>query len=281
MFKFITIDERNELNAELIKDLLEERITGILIKNFLNKAEVNSALKGIWNTPYQQKTRINDGFFSHPITFAQFTQLKESGKLTLNDYCKIAQELLSTQEKKLGVDIVKKLCDFLNAFNPIEQISPIVNKENGQELVPFTIRELLPGKGELIIHCENLFFKEFPQFFELLKWLDIKENKLSYFITLSEAEIGGELCCFDLNWSNIKTRVDEEQLQDENFQTINIVNNTDVKRYHIKPEAGDLLLFAGGNVWHRVEKVGGFKSRITLGGFIAETTTPGKYYIWS
>jgi len=281
MFKFITIDEKNELNSELIKDLLEERITGILIKNFLNKAEVNSALKGIWNTPYQQKTRINDGFFSHPITFAQFTQLKESGKLTLNDYCKIAQELLSTQEKKLGVDIVKKLCDFLNAFNPIEQISPIVNKENGQELVPFTIRELLPGKGELIIHCENLFFKEFPQFFELLKWLDIKENKLSYFITLSEAEIGGELCCFDLNWSNIKTRVDEEQLQNENFQTINIVNNTDIKRYHIKPAAGDLLLFAGGNVWHRVEKVGGFKSRITLGGFIAETTTPGKYYIWS
>ena len=41
------------------------------------------------------------------------------------------------------------------------------------------------------------------------------------------------------------------------------------------------MLFAGGNVWHRVEKVLGFKSRITLGGFIAETTTPGKYYIWS
>jgi hypothetical protein len=128
MFKFITIDEKNELNSELIKDLLEERITGILIKNFLNKAEVNSALKGIWNTPYQQKTRIIDRFFSHPITLSQFTQLKESGKITLNDKCKIAQELLSTQEKKLGVDIVKKLCDFLNAFNPIEQISPIVNK---------------------------------------------------------------------------------------------------------------------------------------------------------
>lgn len=281
VFKFITIHEKAELNGDLIMDLLEERITGILIKNFLNNKEVNNALAGIWNTPYQQKTRINDGFFSHPITFAQFTQLKEAGQLTLDDYCKIAHELLTTQEKKLGFDVVKKLCNFLNTYSAFNQISPIINKENGQELVPFTIRELLPSKGELIIHCENLFFKEFPQFFDLLKWLDIKDNKLSYFITLSEAETGGELCCFDLNWSNTKTRIDDEQLQNEDFQTINIVNNADVKKYYIKPAAGDLLLFAGGNVWHRVEKVGGFKSRITLGGFIAETTTPGKYYIWS
>ena len=281
MFNFITINEKSELNGDLIKDLLEERITGVLIKNFLNGEEVNNALEGVWNTPYQQKTRINDGFFSHPITFAQFTQLKATGELTIDEYCKIAKNLIESQEKKLGIDIVKRLCEFLNAFDPIQQISPIVNKENGQDLVPFTIRELLPGKGELIIHCENLFFKEFPQFFELLKWLDIQDNKLSYFITLSEAETGGELCCFDLNWSNIKTRVDNEQLQNEDFQTINIINNPDVKRYFIKPMAGDLLLFAGGNVWHRVEKVLGFKSRITLGGFIAETTTPGKYYIWS
>jgi hypothetical protein len=281
MFNFITINEKSELNADLIKDLLEERITGVLIKHFLNGEEVNNALEGVWSTPYQQKTRINDGFFSHPITFAQFTQLKATGELTIDEYCKIAKNLIESQEKKLGIDIVKRLCEFLNAFDPIQQISPIVNKENGQDLVPFTIRELLPGKGELIIHCENLFFKEFPQFFELLKWLDIQDNKLSYFITLSEAETGGELCCFDLNWSNIKTRVDDEQLQNEDFQTINIINNPDVKRYFIKPMAGDLLLFAGGNVWHRVEKVLGFKSRITLGGFIAETTTPGKYYIWS
>lgn len=280
-FNFITINHKEELNANMMADLLEERITGILIKKFLSEAEVSNALEGIWNTPYQLKTRINDGFFSHPITFAQFTQLKEAGKLTLNDYCKIANELLTTQEQKLGFDVVKKLCNFLNTYDPIKQVSPIINKENSQELVPFTIRELLPGKGELIIHCENLFFKEFPQFFNLLKWLDIKDNKLSYFITLSEAEVGGELCCFDLNWSNIKTRVDDEQLQNEHFQNINIVNNPDIKRHFIKPEPGDLLLFAGGNVWHRVEKVGGFKSRITLGGFIAETTTPGKYYIWS
>jgi hypothetical protein len=49
----------------------------------------------------------------------------------------------------------------------------------------------------------------------------------------------------------------------------------------LKPEEGDLLLFAGGNIWHRVLTVQGNKSRITIGGFIAETNMPGRYYIWS
>ena len=208
-------------------------------------------------------------------------KLKQAGKLTLNQYCDIASELLTNQEKTYGINVVKKLTDYLMLHKPFQLVSPILNKQNGQELVPFTIRELLPGKGELIIHCENLFFKEFPLFFELLQDLDIKENKLSYFITLSAAEEGGELCCFDINWSDVKKRVDNELLEDEHEQTINIVNNPNVHRYFVKPEPGDLLLFAGGNVWHRVEKVAGFKSRITLGGFIAETTTLGKYYIWS
>lgn len=280
-FNFITITDINQLNSALMSDLLDEKITGILIKHFLNQTEVEHALEGVWNKPYQEKTRINEGFYSHPITFAQFTQLKQAGKLSLNEYCDIATELLSNQQKRYGLDVVEKLTDFLTRYTPFHQVSPIINKENGKELVPFTIRELLPGKGELIIHCENLFFKEFPLFFELLQDLDIKENKLSYFITLNEAEDGGELCCFDINWSDVKTRLDDEQLEDEHAQTIQIVNNPNIKRYLIKPEAGDLLLFAGGNVWHRVEKVKGFKSRITLGGFVAETTTPGKYYIWS
>lgn len=280
-FSFITITDVNQLNDSLMQDLLNENITGVLIKHFLNKQEVDMALQGVWNKPYQEKTRINDGFYSHPITFAQFTQLKQAGKLTLNQYCDIASELLTNQEKTYGINVVKKLTDYLMLHKPFQLVSPILNKQNGQELVPFTIRELLPGKGELIIHCENLFFKEFPLFFELLQDLDIKENKLSYFITLSAAEEGGELCCFDINWSDVKKRVDNELLEDEHEQTINIVNNPNVHRYFVKPEPGDLLLFAGGNVWHRVEKVAGFKSRITLGGFIAETTTPGKYYIWS
>jgi Rps23 Pro-64 3,4-dihydroxylase Tpa1-like proline 4-hydroxylase len=135
--------------------------------------------------------------------------------------------------------------------------------------------------GELVIHCENLFFEEFPLFLEVLKSLQIKENKLSYFITLQEAEEGGELCCFDLNWKNVKTRIEHSKLIDKYNNTIFINENRIIKREFVKPNAGDLLLFAGGNTWHKVEKVKGNKSRITLGGFIAETTEEGKFYIWA
>jgi hypothetical protein len=280
-FQFITITDLQQINDTLMQDLLQEKITGVLIKEFLNSEEVASALNGVFKQNVAEKTKINEGFYSFPITFAQFTQLQEAGQLTLDQYCAIAQELLQKQADTFGTDIVGKIQDLLQRFSSFQKVSPIINKQTGQPLVPFTIRELLPGKGELIIHCENLFFDEFPRFFELLQQLDIKDNKLSYFITLSEAEQGGELCCFDLNWSRVKKRVADELLEDEYQQSIDIVNDPKVQRMFIKPAAGDLLLFAGGNVWHRVEKVLGNKPRVTLGGFIAETTSPGKYYIWS
>ena len=280
-FKFITITDAGQLTDALMQDLLNEKVTGILIKDFLNEQEVQTALQGIKNQDHHEKTKINEGFYSYPLTFAQFTQLQELGELTLSEYCDIASKLIKSQEQFLGIDLVQKLCDFLLRYPTFGAVSPIIEKQSGKQLVPFTIRELLPGKGELIIHCENLFFNEFPRFFELLQAQDIKDNKLSYFLTLNAAQAGGELCCFDINWSRVKKRLENELLEDEDKQTIDIVNDVNVQRHFIKPEPGDLLLFAGGNVWHRVEKVGGEQSRITLGGFIAETTTPDKYYIWS
>ena len=280
-FVFLTIDQLSALSSAQMQDLLDEKVTGILFKGFLNEAEVALALKGVQNQDSSEKTKINEGFYSFPLTFAQFTQLHAAGQLSLEQYAHIAQKLLQNQVQQFGTDIVGKLQELLLQFTPFQQVTPLLNKENNQALVPFTVRELLPGKGELIIHCENLFFDEFPQFFSLLQQLDIKDNKLSYFITLSAAESGGELCCFDLNWSSVKKRLDDAHLENEQQQSIDIVNDPSVGRIFIKPEPGDLLLFAGGNVWHRVEKVAGQNSRITLGGFIAQSNTPGQYYIWS
>lgn len=280
-FLFLTIDDLQALSSEQMQALLDEKITGVLIKGFLNSAEAAVALEGVQNQKSSEKTQINEGFFSFPITFAQFTQLHEAGQLSIEQYAQIAQNLLDRQVEQFGKDIVGQLQELLLRFAPFEQVSPIIDKQNGHALVPFTVRELLPGKGELIVHCENLFFDEFPQFFRLLQQFDIKENKLSYFITLSAAEEGGELCCFDLNWSTVKKRLNDDLLENEHNQAIHIEQDPHIQRVFIKPAPGDLLLFAGGNVWHRVEKVRGKQSRITLGGFIAQTNTPGKYYIWS
>ncbi|HLP51117.1 MAG TPA: hypothetical protein VK154_09565 [Chitinophagales bacterium] len=264
-----------------MSDLLNEQITGILIQDFLNPTEIASLLNGFRKLPLSEKTVINEGFVSYPLSFAQFTQMKAAGTVTIDGYIEIAQKLKERQTDLFGLNITERLCLFLQMFKEFQHVSPIIHPETAQALVPFNIRELLPGQGELIAHCENLFFEEFPSFFSWLQLMNIKENKLSYFITLQAAEEGGELCCFDLNWNDVKKRENPILLRDELNNAIDLEDKNSVRRTFIKPKAGDLLLFAGGNVWHRVEKIKGTQSRITLGGFVAETTAPGKYYIWS
>lgn len=280
-FTFLTVERLCELPATAMHDLLSEKITGILFKNFLSEQETETLKSGFHDLPVNEKTKVNDGFFSYPLSFAQFTQQKAHGQLSVQDYVNIARKLENELHTHFKLNITEKLCNFLQQFTEYKEVSPIYNNEHQSYLVPFNIRELLPGQGELIAHCENLFFEEFPDFFNWLQLMNISENKLSYFVTLQESTEGGELCCFDINWANVQHRESPVLLKDKANRQINLEDANTVKRFFIKPNAGDLLLFAGGNVWHRVEKIRGKNSRITLGGFIAETTTPGKYYIWS
>jgi hapalindole-type alkaloid chlorinase len=280
LFHFLTFSADEMADNTIIKKLLNEDITGIVFKNFLSKEEVLSVKNHLAEIPKAKKTIINEGFHSYPLSFAQFTQMRNAGIIETEDYVRIAEDVLKNQHTEIGLNITQKLIDFLEKFEVFGKVSPIIETNSQKPLVPFNVRELFPGNGELVVHCENLFFNEFPGFFNWLKIMDIKDNKLSYFITIQKPETGGELCCYDMNWRNVKQRKSHTELLDESGNTIDI-NDNNLKKHLIKPDEGDLLLFAGGNVWHKVLTVEGSLSRITIGGFIAETNTPEKHYIWS
>jgi hypothetical protein len=43
---------------------------------------------------------------------------------------------------------------------------------------------------------------------------------------------------------------------------------------------GDLILFDGGNIWHRVENLSGDRDRVTIGGF-ASISDEKEMYVWA
>lgn len=280
IYNFIEFSANEKLSTETIQQLLNEEVTGILFKGFLAPSEVQSVKKHLQQIPTEKKTIVNQGFHSYPMSFAQFTQMKAAGQFSIEDYINTASKVLANQLSEIGIDVTKKLINFLEQMEPFRHVSPIIEPQYGKPLVPFNVRELFPGNGELVVHCENLFFDEFPDFFNWLRLMNIKENKFSYFITIQKPESGGELCCYNLNWKKVKARVSHTKLLDVEGKTIDI-EDENTERYLVLPEEGDLLLFAGGNVWHKVLTVQGKQSRITIGGFVAETNTPGTYYIWS
>lgn len=282
LYKFIEVDAQALPDSNLGRELLDEKLTGLIVRNFLSQDEIEAILKGLDELQKDNKTIVNDGFISYPMSFAQYTQMRMSGAMTEDDYVNVAHHLRTTFAEKFGVDVEGRVAKYLEPLFGNAQVSPIYHPQKDDYLVPFTFRELLPGKGELIAHCENLFFDEFPQFFDWLKQMNIKDNKLSYFLTLQNTEAGGELCCFELNWKDVKKRFEHNILQKTDGKIIDLDSESSpVGKVRVKPNAGDLLLFVGGNVWHRVEKVKGSKSRVTLGGFVAEANKENTYYLWS
>jgi hypothetical protein len=250
--------------------LLNEEVTGLLIEHFFSEAECQNMVQTLKQISNEEKTVVNDGFLTLPLSFAQFTQLKDSGQMNTEQYVNIATAFRQSIVPLFGVDIEQKLKDCFEQLFPNKTFNLLWNEDFQNHLVPFNFRELKPGNGELIAHCENLFFKEFPSFFDWLSQHGVRNNQFSFFITLQNTEVGGELNCFDFLWENVKERLEFELLKDESGNLIHI-NGSSVNSSLIKPKVGSLLLFNGGNIWHRVEKVIGQNSRITLGGFVSSS----------
>ena len=42
-----------------------------------------------------------------------------------------------------------------------------------------------------------------------------------------------------------------------------------------------MIVFAGGQIWHKVQAVGGTKERITLGGFLSLSNDDKSVFTWT
>lgn len=145
-----------------------------------------------------------------------------------------------------------------------------IASENHQTYAPAQIRFMEPNKGGLIIHkgSQNLHHPPFDYLREITRLYE----HLSYFLIIDKPEEGGELIVYDLPAEAVKKDLDD------------LVNNSAFekceKRY-ISPDIGDMVLFHGGPIWHKVADVKGKNSRISIGGFVALSTDDQKIFYWS
>ncbi|MFT6708882.1 MAG: hypothetical protein ACJATF_003746, partial [Flavobacteriales bacterium] len=59
------------------------------------------------------------------------------------------------------------------------------------------------------------------------------------------------------------------------------IDDEKLRRVSINYEEGDMFVFSGGRIWHRVEHVKGKTTRITLGGFIGKSKIDEGYKFWA
>jgi hypothetical protein len=265
-----------------IHDLYCRNLDGFLIKGVLSPAEVSEILARWEAFPKEQKFPITDGIEMYPLSFAQMDQGKEGSRERMRTYFGDCIAYESSFPDVFGIDIQGRLKSILGKLSGGRILKVPVGVDGVGHYVMGNFRVLTPGSGNLNIHCGNFFHHEFPNFFTHLEEQASVLDQMSYFFMLQPAEAGGELCVMDVEWAETKVRLPgAKTLQKEDGTVLDIEDWVQVPRQMFRPEAGDMILFAGGQIWHRVEYVKGSRSRITFGGFLSMGHDEGEIFYWT
>lgn len=267
----------NQVKPDLIQRVKDKEIDGFIYQGLLNESELSAIKSSLQEIPKSDWMDTPSGII-FPQPFAVITDEDE----LLNRYFKVLGRLEDSAHTHQSLrKLFKTLQSYIEAVGANFQVKVPTNKTKNKTVVPGTFRYLYPNRGGLYVHSGNYFQDQSMQFYEQISESITLEDQLSYFIVLENADEGGELTLYDLFWEDAKYKDDalnnEYVLSDQNEK----IFIDSLKKEEYRPAAGDVLIFSGGRIWHRVEEISGNTSRLTLGGFINFSKDNEFLYYWS
>lgn len=151
--------------------------------------------------------------------------------------------------------------------------SSVVESPKGYPInfLPATIRVCNPSKGGIQHHVGNEFILKLPESQHIRNNV-ILQNQLSFFFILQAPEHGGELVIYPKVYKDYKDHKD---------RSVVVSELEHLPQLNLKPKTGDLIVFQGGDVWHKVSDIQGGKDRVTLGGILSYSIQKDKILFWS
>lgn len=265
-----------------IRNIHDRKLDGFLIRGALSPEEVQTLLDGLHSLPEEEIIKVNEGISMFPETFAQYAGKTKDSDDTNEAYFKASEAYQKSFAERLGFDFEAKVHEILGKLSGGRPMRPTPGLSGSGSFIPFNFRMLPAGPGELKSHCFNFFLNEFPQFFGKLAKKAKVENQLSFFVTLQPAESGGELTLFDAYWKDVEIRLPGgKQLQGKDGKIYDLTNPKKCYQKVLIPQAGDMILFCGSQIWHQVNIVKGTRPRITLGSFLSLSHDDSEIYYWT
>ena len=190
------------------------------------------------------------------------------------DYFAGAPLINDRLDELFDVDFVGRIGQVLSAVGGGRPAS-VPSEEGRGDYVPITIRFLPPDGGVMHAHTANEFCNAWGSY-EHLRQIARMWNSLSYFVVGQKPDSGGELVLYDLMWDDTPEDVRALPMSEERDGLLERFGKTPVDL-----QVGDMILFTGGRIWHRVEPVHGERERVTIGGFAALSQDEEQVYFWS
>jgi hypothetical protein len=137
---------------------------------------------------------------------------------------------------------------------------------------PCTVRAIPAGAG-LMVHHDNHY--ELPVYQGVRAQLDTS-LLLSFFIVLQRPDAGGRLCVYTRG-----PRDDADLPHLDNGMPDPVGFDRQVPHQYFDLMPADMIVFASSRLYHTVERVGGSRPRVTLGGFMGLSASHEQCLYWS
>ena len=279
-FKILNINELMKY-PDSLKNIYHRNIDGFLIKNVLSQEQVKLIVESLPKVDSTKKI-LRREVEIYPRGFAAYFDNAESDPISdLNKYFEDGKNYRQEFVNYFGIDFEAILID---AFRQISggrevQVSPGFN--NHGCFTSSQIRRFYPDQGALPVHCGNVFQHMYQDFYDELSKTARIQNQMSYFVLLQKPQSGGELVLYDILWEEGQQMKPFEEMVLSDGTVINPVTNDSIKKMFINPEPGDMVIFMGGKIWHKVQDVKGTNDRISIGGFFTFSNDDKRVLFWA
>ncbi len=248
-----------------IEDIYAGRLDGVSIRGVFTPDEVAAAVERIRSH--------SDEFVDHGTTIMFGTALVGS-QPDRADYYAGTTTITDRIGGWFDRDFVERVGGIISAFAG-GRPAVVPSEPDRGDYTPATVRFLPPGRGVMHAHTANEFCNVWDAYGHLRE-IAVMWDSLSYFVVGQAPDGGGTLVVYDLMWDDTPEDVLSLSMSPERDELLERFGTraTDLR-------AGDMILFTGGRIWHRVEPVVGSRERVTIGGFVALSRDDECVYFWS
>ena len=273
----LVINDANfEIGKNAIDALKKLELQYVLVRNFFSVDEVNSILKDLKAVPDSLRTDASPGFKVFPRTALALGNAEESPDTYFSTSAKGASDL----RRLISVNVANRFNDLFKEINNNKPFKVLYGPADDVKFLPVNFRFMVPTtevKGTSRIHidynitarCADNTYKH------LINVMDF-ENQLSFFCLLQNCNDGGDITIFDLLKDNPAINFNAGHAGQVDIRA-QLEKSNEKSTVHMSP--GDVILFPGSKLWHRVEMVKRGE-RISVGGFAAQSHKDGEWYYW-
>lgn len=277
-FHKIRIDETHQF-PNAIERIQNREFDGLVVSDFLTHEELTKAVRTIDEMPLELRHQVRTGF-TFPVAYFEADERSRNGGSMDEQFLQWMVDRKMLPEV-LGFDVENRIKETFRDLGGGRDALVLEELDSDSSYIPATLRVFYPDMGGIPVHCGNMFDEMLPNLYNDLNSRVNTKNQLSYFILLQTPEKGGHLRIFDLEWEEGQKVISETDVALADGTTVSTEGPDRLKSFALELKPGDLIIFAAGEIWHKVDSPIGGRNRITVGGFLGFTKDKEAVAFWS